>query len=64
MDPMLDPDLIEFMDDDTLLEAFAIATRQESDRTALLAEIARRDLTMSIIPGSMITSPSSPEMRP
>lgn len=46
MDPMFDPDLIEYMDDATLLTALAtIAVAPErGDRTVILAEIARRDL--------------------
>ncbi|WP_454279323.1 hypothetical protein [Sphingomonas sp. Marseille-Q8236] len=47
MDPMLDPDLIEFMDDETLLAAFQMVSTapDNGDRTAILDELTRRDLT-------------------
>ncbi|BCI72246.1 hypothetical protein SUS17_3842 [Sphingomonas sp. S17] len=46
MNPMLDPDLIEYMDDATLLEAFALVqeTSDQDDRDVILAEMARRNL--------------------
>lgn len=46
MDPMLDPDLVEFLDDESLLTAFAptVDAAEFCDRAVLLAEINRRDL--------------------
>jgi len=46
MNPMLDPDLIEFVDDATLLEAFAIVQEasDQSERDIVLAEMARRSM--------------------
>ena len=44
MNPMLDPDLIEYVDDATLLEAFAVVQQvpDQDDRDVILAEMARR----------------------
>lgn len=46
MNPMLDPDLIEYMDDQTLLAAFTMATGagDREDIAAIGAEMARRHL--------------------
>ncbi len=46
MNPMLDPDLIEYVDDATLLEAFAVVQQvpDQDDRDVILAEMARRNL--------------------
>lgn len=46
MNPMLDPDLIEFMDDPTLLAAFTMAmgAADRDDIAAISAEMARRNL--------------------
>lgn len=46
MNPMLDPDLIEYMDDQTLLAAYALATgtADRDDIATISAELARRNL--------------------
>ncbi|MDR6145207.1 hypothetical protein QE363_001000 [Sphingomonas sp. SORGH_AS870] len=66
MDPMFDPDLIEYVDDATLLTALAtIAVAPErGDRTVILAEIARRDLgPLTITHDPAPTTPMIAEMR-
>lgn len=47
MNPMLDPDLIEYMDDQTLLAAFTLATGagDRADIAVISAEMAQRHLT-------------------
>lgn len=49
MNPMLDPDLIEYVDDATLLEAFAVVQQvpDPDDRDVILAEMARRNLAVA-----------------
>ena len=46
MNPMLDPDLIEYMDDQTLLAAYAMATGavDREDIAAISVELAGRNL--------------------
>lgn len=46
MNPMLDPDLMEFMDDESLLLAFAMASAEPGggDAQAIQAEMTRRGL--------------------
>ncbi len=52
MDPMLDPDLIEFMDDASLLAAFEMVRTAPDDggHGALIAELRRRDLGPATAP--------------
>lgn len=54
MNPMLDPDLMEFMDDESLLLAFAMASAEPggSDAQAIQAEMTRRGLRpITAMPG-------------
>jgi hypothetical protein len=63
MNPMLDPDLIEYMDDQTLLAAYAMATGalDRDDIAAISAELARRNL---MPPPPMAGLPGRFDMRP
>ena len=53
MNPMLDPDLMEFMDDESLLLAFAMASGERGgDAQAIQAEMTRRGLRpIAAMPG-------------
>ncbi|APX67285.1 hypothetical protein AV944_17190 [Sphingomonas sp. LK11] len=54
MNPMLDPDLMEFMDDESLLLAFAMASAEPGggDAQAIQAEMTRRGLRpIAAMPG-------------
>ncbi|WP_433908974.1 hypothetical protein [Sphingomonas yabuuchiae] len=54
MNPMLDPDLMEFMDDESLLLAFAMASAEPGggDAHAIQAEMTRRGLRpIAAMPG-------------
>ncbi|WP_375244260.1 hypothetical protein [Sphingomonas parapaucimobilis] len=54
MNPMLDPDLMEFMDDESLLLAFAMASGEPGggDAQAIQAEMTRRGLRpIAAMPG-------------
>ncbi|MDZ7282152.1 hypothetical protein N4G62_08945 [Sphingomonas sanguinis] len=54
MNPMLDPDLMEFMDDESLLLAFTIASAEPGggEAQAIQAEMTRRGLRpIAAMPG-------------
>ncbi len=54
MNPMRDPDLMEFMDDESLLLAFAMASAEPGggDAQAIQAEMTRRGLRpIAAMPG-------------
>ncbi|WP_322964349.1 hypothetical protein [Sphingomonas fuzhouensis] len=58
MNPMLDPDLIEFMDDESLLLAFAMAsaTPGSDDAQVIQAEMTQRGLRpIAAMPGLLDT---------